>query len=192
MTKFDKYKGLFTEDGSFDMPEQFTLGLAVKPLKDLTVMFDATKVFFSDIHALGNSIIKSVGSADGTPTTGKLGAEGGGGFGWQDQWIYKLGINYDWSDNLSLRLGANYGKAPVPEDDNLLPAVLAPITTEWHAAAGFTYGLSKASEVSVSYVHAFKNTLSNFETGSFNISPGGGAEVSMVQNSISASYSFKF
>lgn len=192
MTKFDKYKGLFTEDGSFDMPEQFTIGLAVKPFKKMSVAFDVTKVFFNDIPALGNPVTNAVGKADGTPTTGRFGEEDGGGFGWDNQWIYKLGINYDWSSKLSLRLGANYGKAPVPEDDNLMAAILAPVTTEWHATAGFTYGLSASSEVSVSYVHAFKNTLSNFDTGQFNIAPGGGAEVAMVQNSIDMSYSLRF
>jgi len=192
MTKFDKYRGLFTEKGSFDMPEQFTVGLAVKPLNDLTIMFDVTKVYFNDIPALGNPVTNAVGKSDGTPTTGRFGEEDGGGFGWQNQWIYKLGINYDWSSKLSLRLGVNYGKAPVPEDDNLMAGILAPITTEWHAATGFTYGLSAASEVSVSYVHAFKNTLSNFNTGQFNIAPGGGAEISMVQNSIDVSYALKF
>lgn len=192
MTKFDKYRGLFTEEGSFDYPEQFTLGLAVKPLNDLTVMFDVTKVFFSDIPALGNDVTNAVGKADGTPTTGRFGERDGGGFGWQNQWIYKMGINYDWSSKLSLRIGANYGSAPVPEDDNLMPAVIATVTTEWHASTGFTYGLSAASEISVSYVHAFKNTLSNFDTGQFNIAPGGGAEIAMVQNSIDVSYALKF
>jgi len=99
---------------------------------------------------------------------------------------------YDWDDKLTLRIGANYGKAPVPEDDNLLPATLAPVTTEWHAAMGFTYGLSRNSEVSFSWVHAFRNRLSNFATGQFNISPGGGATIEMVQNSIDLSYALKF
>lgn len=192
MTSFDKYRGLFTEDGDFDIPEQYTLGIAVKPIDKLTLAFDVTRVFFSDIPALGNSINNTVGTSTDPTTKGRLGERNGGGFGWDDQWIYKLGISYDWNDKLTLRAGGNYGKAPVPEDDNMLPATLAPVTTEWHAALGFTYGLTPNSEFSFSYVHAFRNTLSNFDSGEFPISPGGGAEVQMVQNSIDLSYALKF
>ncbi|MGD8634515.1 MAG: outer membrane protein transport protein [Anaerolineales bacterium] len=192
MTKLDKYRGLLTEDGEFDMPEQYTLGIAVKPIDKLTVAFDVTRIFFSDIPALGNSINNTVGTSTDPTTEGRLGEKNGGGFGWDDQWVYKLGISYDWNSKLTLRAGANYGKAPVPEDDNLLPATLAPIATEWHAALGCSYELSPNSELSFSYVHAFRNTLSNFDTGEFPISPGGGAEVQMVQNSVDVSYALKF
>lgn len=192
MTKFDKYRGLFTEEGSFDMPEQFTFGLAVKPISKMTVTLDATRVYFSDVPALGNSINNTVGTSTDPSTKGRLGEEDGGGFGWQNQWIYKAGINYDWSDRLSLRIGVNYGKSPVPEDDNLLVNTIAPITTEWHAATGFTYAISKTADLSVGYVHAFKNTLSNFDSGQFPIAPGGGAEISMVQNSLDIGLSKKF
>lgn len=192
MTKFDKYRGLFTEDGDFDMPEQFTVGLALKPINKLALVFDVTRVYFNDIPALGNSINNSVGTSTDPTTTGKLGARDGGGFGWDDQWIYKGGLSYEWNKKLTLRTGVNYGKAPVPEDDNLLPGAIAPVTTEWHAALGFSYALNRTSEVSVGYVHAFKNTLSNFDDGEFPISPGGGAEISMVQNSIDVNYSLRF
>ena len=192
MTKLDKYNGLFTVDGEFDMPAQFTLGLAIKPVNKLALTFDITRIYFNDIPALGNSINNTVGTVDNPTTKGKLGAKDGGGFGWDDQWVYKLGLSYEWNSDLTLRVGTNYGKAPVPEDNNLLPATLAPVTTEWHATLGFTYKLNKNSEVSLGYVHAFKNTLSNFDTGEFPISPGGGAEVSMVQNSVDIGYAYKF
>lgn len=193
MTKFDKYDGLFTEDGEFDIPAHGTIGIAFKPSDKLSVAFDVTHILFSDVDALGNDITNTTGVSTnpGGPTT-PLGAKGGGGFGWDDQTVYKLGIMYDWNDKLTLRMGANYGEAPVPEDDNLLPATIAPVTTEWHAALGFTYELSRSSEFSFSWVHAFRNELSNFDTGQFNISPGGGATIEMVQNSFDLSYALKF
>jgi len=33
MTKFDKYKGLFAEQGDFSIPENYGIGLAFKPAK---------------------------------------------------------------------------------------------------------------------------------------------------------------
>ena len=50
-TKLDQYAGLFAEQGSFDIPSNFALGLAVKPLKQVTVALDVERmktVFITD------------------------------------------------------------------------------------------------------------------------------------------------
>lgn len=194
MTDFDKYKGLFSPDGDFDIPENFTIGIALKPTDKLSIAFDVQRIYFSDVQAIGNSITNTIGTA-GTPPLANpplLGDNGGGGFGWDDQTVYKLGLRYAWDPKLTLSVGANYGESPIPDDDNLLPAAVAPATTEWHATAGFSYMPSKASEISLTYVHAFKKEQSNYDTGQFNISPGGGATIEMVQNSVNLTYSFLF
>ncbi|QLQ01512.1 MAG: outer membrane protein transport protein [Thiobacillus sp.] len=38
------------------------------------------------------------------------------GFGWKDQTIYKLGVNWGVNERLQLRAGYNYGKSPIPDD----------------------------------------------------------------------------
>jgi long-chain fatty acid transport protein len=160
----------------------------------LTVAFDITRIMNSDVQALGNPISRTIGTA-ANPTVGtepKLGEQGGGGFGWDDQTVYKLGFAYDWNQKLTLNFGANYGESPIPEGDELLPGAVAPATVEWHATVGLDYKISKKSEIALTYVHAFRKRLSNFDTGAFPISPGGGATIEMVQNSASLTYSFLF
>ncbi len=54
MSKFDKYSDLFAEQGSFDIPENFSLGLAVKATDQLTIAFDYQKIYYSDVASVGN------------------------------------------------------------------------------------------------------------------------------------------
>lgn len=192
MTEFDKYRGLFTPNGDFDIPSNWTIGIAVKPTQKLTLAFDVKWIRYKDVPAISNSINNTVGTANDPTTKGKLGSNDGGGFGWDDMTVYMIGLNYEFNDKLTLRAGFNYGESPIPDDDNLVVNTVAPATVEKHATVGFTYQFNSASEISVSYTHAFKNTQSNFDTGDFPISPGGGARIQMVQNAIDVSYGHRF
>jgi len=61
MTKFDKYRGLFTPEGEFDIPAHGTIGIAFKPMDKVTVAFDVTRILFSGVDALGSSITNTSG-----------------------------------------------------------------------------------------------------------------------------------
>ena len=54
MTKFDKYRGLFAENGGFDGVENFGGGLALRPLDKLTIAFDVQRYLYEDIKSIGN------------------------------------------------------------------------------------------------------------------------------------------
>ena len=54
MTKFGKYEDLFAEQGSFDIPENWTIGLAFKATKKLTIAADFQKIYYSDIASVAN------------------------------------------------------------------------------------------------------------------------------------------
>jgi long-chain fatty acid transport protein len=195
MSGFDKYKGLFSPNGQFDIPERYGVGIALKPIDKLTIAFDVTRTLYSDVQAIGNPITNTVGTF-GEDNSGlpKLGEEGGGGFGWEDQTVYKLGFNYDWSDNLALRMGFNYGKSPIPNDESVMPNMLAPATVEKHATLGLAYKLSPTLQVGVAYMHAFKHKQSTIgdDDVRFNIAPGGGAAIEMVQNSLDMTLGITF
>lgn len=148
MQKFEQYKGLFAERGSFDIPSNFAFGIGVKPVENLTVALDWEKIQYSDVPAFANSGPDSLGLY--TPTTcppcgpDSLGNPQGAGFGWKDQIVWKMGVAYKPNDNWTLRAGYNYGKMPI-DKDQLLFSVLATATTEKHYTAGFTYNLGEQS-----------------------------------------------
>lgn len=172
MTRFHKYGGLFQGDGSFDIPQNYGIGLAIKPVDKLTVAFDVYRILYNNIKAVGNrhptASINTVcdfrpWSVSTCPNYGKpaydkrLGGDNSMGFGWNNVTAYKLGLAYNINSKWTVRTGFNYGKSPVP-DDQLLFNMLAPAITERHATVGFTYALNDSTAVDFSWVHAFRHS----------------------------------
>jgi long-chain fatty acid transport protein len=56
MSKFDQYKGLFAEQGGFDIPESYSLGLAWRTTPDLTLTLDYQRINYSDVPSVGNPL----------------------------------------------------------------------------------------------------------------------------------------
>ncbi|WP_026177535.1 outer membrane protein transport protein [Thiobacillus denitrificans] len=167
MTKFDKYRGLFAEQGDFDIPENYGIGIAIKPVKNLVVAADVMRINYSNVASVGNPGmsspvgpmgIPSVADTIKTGTTDKqLGMDNGMGFGWTDQTVYKLGVQYGVNNKLKLRAGYNYGKSPIP-DNQVTFNLLAPATVERHYSLGFTYKANDNLEVSGTYMYAASNS----------------------------------
>jgi long-chain fatty acid transport protein len=210
MTELDKYSGLFAEQGDFDQPEHFGVGIAIHPNKKLTIALDVTQIQYSGIPALGNRHstqslqdpctrpIDFTGACQPgntpVPSSQALGAENGMGFGWEDQTIYKVGASYQVNKKWVLRAGYNYAKSPIP-DDQLLFSMLAPAIIEQHVTLGFTYLPSKNSEWTASLVHGFKNAQTCEAPSCVTMltqNPGSFVAVEMEQNMLGVSYAFKF
>lgn len=176
MTKFDKYKGLFPEEGRMNLPATYGLGVALKPVKNLLFAFDAVRVLNSKTDAFGNKgpgtrcsvpapagapCYGGTGPLTGLPSNGptatgtslELGRDEGMGFGWEDQTVYKFGVQYGLNERVQVRAGYNYGKSPIP-DDQLTFATLAPAISEHHWTAGFTYRASDNLEVTGAYMYS--------------------------------------
>lgn len=54
MSEFDKYEGLFAEQGDFDIPENYAIGIAYKPTAELDLYFDIQRINYSDVKSVGN------------------------------------------------------------------------------------------------------------------------------------------
>ncbi len=174
MTKFDKYRGLLAEQGDFDIPANYGIGIAYKPRKNLVIAADISKIEWSSIAALANrgpgtsTVPPGSGGYPGPGYTNAIhgipstvpgdekyatGNDEGMGFGWKDQTIYKLGVNWGVNDRLQLRAGFNYGKTPIP-DDQLTFNTMLPVTTEKHYSVGFTYRATDELEITGTYMYA--------------------------------------
>jgi len=208
MTKFDKYRDLFAESGSFDIPEHYAVGLAVKVTKKLTVAADYQRLKYGDIKSIANEGPDAAdpfnffpsGCENETDPAGNvigntclLGRNDGMGFGWHDQNIYKIGLNYDHNSEWSVRLGYNYAETPIQEDQVLFN-FMAPAVNEHHATLGISYRPSKNMEWSMNYMHAFKNTIK----GPTALGPTAGlpvdgenASIDMYINSIGLSFGYR-
>lgn len=188
MGEFEEYKGLFAEEGDFDIPSAFGVGVALAAGKRATLAFDVKHIRYSEVNAVANPLLPNLGQAP-------LGDEDGAGFGWEDVTAYKLGLACEAGQTLTLRGGLNYGKQPIPESETLFN-ILAPGVVETHATLGATWTLPNGGEISLAYMHAFEKTVE----GSSSIVPGappqgmggGEADLTMFEDSLGLAFGMGF
>src|SRR5271169_2809756 len=108
MSKFSKYSGLFAEGGAFDIPSNWTIGLAYKVTPAIAVLFDIQRINYSEIKSINNPMLPNL-------QTSQLGDTNGPGFDWQDMTIYKLGVQWKCSDQWTWRAGYSLGTQPIPD-----------------------------------------------------------------------------
>ncbi len=167
MQKFDDYKNLFAEQGGFDIPENYALGIAYNFNPKFNIKFDIQQINYNDVASIGNPgplANDSTGTEFNPLCPGqdldicKLGGDLGMGFGWSNQTVYKLGSEFHYNQKFTFRAGLNYGEATIKKDEVLFN-LIAPATIEKHLTFGATYHIAEDMELSVSYVHAFENTI---------------------------------
>jgi long-chain fatty acid transport protein len=190
MSKFDKYRGLFADGGMFDIPENYNIGISLKADPRTTVAFDVQRINYGKITSIANGVLNSLQDPAGCP----LGSACGSGFAWQDQTVYKLGVEHEYNKEWAWRAGFNYGKSPIGNTANDISFnIIAPGVVEKHLTLGLTYRTSGGDELTFAYMHAFSNTV----TGPSAITTfAGGANfgtesLKMHQDSFGIAYSWK-
>lgn len=180
MGKFDKYRGLYAGQGSFDIPATATIGLAFKTAPTSTVVFDIQQIYYSGVDSIANPISNLFsGNA--------LGSDNGPGFGWEDMTIYKIGYQWATSSDWTWRVGYSHGSQPIP-DSEVLFNILAPGVVEDHITFGFTNKLSPTSEWNFAAAYMPSKSV----TGPDPLVPSQTIELKMYEYQVEASYSWKF
>jgi long-chain fatty acid transport protein len=179
---FDKYKGLFAEDGGFDIPANYGIGVAWKATSALTLAADIKRIEYSDVKSIGNPIGNLfAGNAFGTSN--------GPGLGWRNVTVGKVGASYDFND-WTLRAGYSHSTQPIPDDQTLLN-ILAPSVVQNHVSGGATWRDGTSGELSIAYTHAITHTVH----GAGSISPaygGGEANIELHGDILGIAYGWKF
>lgn len=180
MSEFDKYAGLFAEQGDFDIPANWTIGTQIQASPTVKVALDYQRIQYGDARSINNS---------SQSTAGLLGNDGGPGFGWRDIDVWKLGVEYAYSNNLTVRAGWNHGDNPIKAADATFN-ILAPGVVEDHLTLGFTYTLPSGGEITMAYMHAFSNSVSGTTNPTY-FPVGGTDQIKMHQDSIGIAYGMK-
>ncbi len=190
--EFDKYKGLFAEQGDFDIPENYNLGVAWQATPAVKLALDYQRISYSDVNSVANPSTNFF-NCMGLPTdTGCLGMAAGAGFGWQDIDVWKLGMEYKYSQKMTLRAGWNHGDNPISSRDVEFN-ILAPGVIEDHLTLGFTYTTASGNELTMSYMHGFANDVTGPSYFFSAPAPAAPAEdkIEMYQDAIGIQYSWK-
>jgi long-chain fatty acid transport protein len=184
MQKFERYKGLLADGGSFDVPENYVAGAAFKATASLALVGDVQRILYSRVRSLGNRADCLL------DTSCLLGTRGGPGAGWRDVTVYKLGGAYELSPRTTLRAGVALLRQPVPESQTLLN-IFAPAVSETHLALGATWRLGNG-ELTFSYVHALAKTVAGRSSIPAGPPPGGvgggEADIRMRQRALGVAY----
>jgi long-chain fatty acid transport protein len=179
MSKFSKYAGLFAEQGGFDIPASYGLGIAVKATPEMTIAADYVAIQYSGVRSVANTLTAG----------GPLGADNGMGFGWTDVKVLKLGVSQVVSDTLTVRAGYSHNTQPIPTTQTMFN-ILAPGVVQDHLTLGATWNVSKENEVTVAFMHAFEKKVAG--PGAIPAGFGtGDANIHMNENSLGVAYSWK-
>jgi long-chain fatty acid transport protein len=194
MSEFDKYAGLFAEKGDFDIPSNWTLGLAWHVSDSNVFLFDIQQIDYTDVGAVSNSIGNlSNGSCAPAPPTGPsagigcLGGSNGAGFGWEDMTIYKLGYEWAASDAWTWRVGYSFTDQPIPSTEMSFN-ILAPGVVEQHFTFGFTRNYQNNNSFNFAMMYAPSKTVS----GPNSFDPTQTVDLEMYQYELAFSYSKHF
>lgn len=146
MGNFDKYRGLFAEDGGFDIPSNWSAGVGLRITHSATLAFDTQQIHYSDIKSVGSPLLPNLMQAP-------LGSASGPGFGWRDMTVYKLGLVLDSGGPWAWRFGASTGKQPIRSSEVMFN-ILAPGVMEEHYTFGFSRRLANGRECNLAFMYA--------------------------------------
>lgn len=192
MNEFDDYAGLFAEQGDFDIPSNWTAGFAIKPNRQLVLVFDVQQIYYSDINSIANPLLPNLNTA---VSGAQLGDDNGAGFGWEDMTIFKVGLQWARTEQWTYRFGYSYGEQPIPSsltfgdlNNEVMFNILAPAVIEQHATFGLTYTFANQGELDFSLMYAFENDV----TGLNPLDPAQTITLTMNQWEVGVGYSWKF
>lgn len=151
MDRFERYAGLFAERGGFDIPATYALGAAWSASQRLTLAADWQYIEYGSIKAVANPLSNLLAGY-------ALGTRYGGGFGWRDIDVIKVGAIYQYSEQLTLRAGVSRADQPIPASETFFN-ILAPGTIRDHVSAGASWKTAGGSEWSLSYTHALQEQV---------------------------------
>jgi long-chain fatty acid transport protein len=188
MSKFDKYKGLFADEGNFDIPSNWQAGIAYTIAEKVTVLLDVKQILYSKVKSVGNTMntmemmpmvptvpMNPQQPYQPNPEWVPLGDEDAAGFGWEDMTIIKFGIEAALIETWQFRAGFSYGKEPIRESEVMFN-ILAPAVNNSHISLGFTKEINDHA-LNFAVTHALNNKVS----GQNPFDPGQTIELEMNQ-----------
>ncbi len=158
MGSFDKYQGLFAQQGGFDIPSTFTLGFALRPTNQWLIAVDFQRIYYSDAPSINNPSALLGNCVFAGQRTNCLGGDNGAGFGWTDVDVWKIGVQYDLNDAWTLRAGYNHSDNPIQSQDVTFN-ILAPGVVQNQYSLGATWRIDKVSEITGAFMYAANNSV---------------------------------
>lgn len=153
MRHMDKYKG-FLAGGKIDLPQRIDVGISYRILPCLVVAFDAEHLQWSKVRALHNPLYTDAA----TETFAPVGSNDGPGFGFSDQWFYRVGLEWTINESFVARIGYRYANSPIRKSQTFTN-LLTLDTVESYILAGGTWNITECQELSIVGGYGFQNKI---------------------------------
>jgi len=163
MGNFDQYKGLFAQQGGFDIPSNFTLGVAIRPTNQWLIALDFERIYYDDAPSVNNPSDYLFTCLPSPARPGNpnycLGGSSGTGFGWQNIDVWKVGVQYQVNDQWQIRAGYNHSDNPITPADVTFN-ILAPgvVKDQWSVGTSYKFN-NKNSEITAAFMYAQHNSV---------------------------------
>ncbi len=132
---------------SFDQPQSIAGGIAVKPLKELILAFEIQWIQWSNTN--GKNLPEfTQNSSSATPWN----------LHWEDQLVYKIGLQYALTPMFTLRAGFNYGKMPL-DKTRAFENLAFPAVAEYHYTAGIGIAFNNNLVLNIGGMYSPETTL---------------------------------
>jgi len=186
MTKFSKYAGLFAEQGNFDIPSNWSVGLAYEFSNEWAILADYKRINYTGVASVSNSFNPQ------TLATAPLGSNNGPGFGWQDINIYKVGVEFSGIKGWILRGGYSHSDQPIPSTQTLFN-ILAPATIQDHLTLGFSKKIGKTkNSVHAALVYALPASVKGFNPLDYTGNGVPNQTINLKMNQLELEFAFTF
>ena len=191
------YAGATGEAGTYkmglDFPQQAAIGIAVKPIEKLLVTADVKWINWSSTHDKVSFSGPSGSFMTASGPTDSIDLE----FGWEDQYVYAIGVQYAVNEKVNVRAGYNYAESPIDEADVFNNLVL-PAIVEQHITLGGDYKFDDHWSLAVAYMKVWseeltgKNDISADMQQVYAFSSDSDAKISLEEQSLGMQLSYLF
>ena len=131
-----------TDKLRLNQPQSLTCGLAMKPINRLRVAFDVSWIDWPQV--VGKNLPAYTQNESGaTPWN----------MNWDEQWVYKLGFEYDIDAKTKFRLGYNYAKNPL-DSNRAFETIAFPAIAQHHITGGFAKELTNKLILNLGVMYA--------------------------------------
>lgn len=145
MRAFEKYRGFLPGYHGLDIPETFRLGVAYAFSPCTTIAGDWEHRRYKHLAGWGNPFFSST-----TTLRSLFGRGKGPGFGWDNTWTLKLGVETQLTDCVTLRAGYRHEKSPIDAHrttDTALSLLASQVVQDF-LSTGATWCITDCAELS--------------------------------------------
>lgn len=165
-----------TDKLDFDQPQSITLGLGIKPSSKFRLAFDVSWIDWPQTNGENKPVY----------TKNSSGAAAWN-LNWDQQLVYKVGVEYDLNEKVALRAGYNYGKSPL-DSSRAFENISFPAIAEHHITAGMGIKLTEKLTLNLGFMYAPKVSLRTANSAQFIDT----ATTEMSQYAVDVGLAYKF